>query len=106
MLDKQPGDKPLETSISQIYAKLHQLNNITTNLPTFFDHSEGLRWKSSSFLMCCDTGQRCVKKEVSCCTCAQNNEELKRTEGEGRATWRTWEGQTFAINVVTVREEG
>lgn len=47
MLDKQPGDKPLETHISQIYAKLHKLNNITPALPTFFDPAEGLSWKSS-----------------------------------------------------------
>lgn len=33
MLDKQLGDKLLETGICQIYTKLHQLNNIKLVLP-------------------------------------------------------------------------
>lgn len=49
MLDKQLEDKPLETGTSQIYAKFHQLNNITLFFP-HFDPAGNIQLKK--FLMC------------------------------------------------------
>lgn len=53
MLGKQPGDKPLETSICQIYDKLPMLNIITPvflqNL-TMLTNSAGFSYYK--FLMC------------------------------------------------------
>ncbi len=44
MLGKQPGDKPLETSICQIDDKLPMLNIITPIFSTKFDHAYKLSW--------------------------------------------------------------